>query len=70
MTTLDCWLCSTPPGTMTRKLHETCCTCGCILGAHGYGHPHALAVVGCVAFVAALPLPTPQPALDAQPALF
>lgn len=69
MYTDDCWLCSTPPGAMTRKLHETCCTCGCILSAHGYGHPHSLGIVGCAAFVAAVPR-TPEPATDAQPALF
>jgi hypothetical protein len=67
----DCWLCCTPPGTMTRKIHDTCCTCGFALYAHGYGHPHALAVVGCPAFLAALPLPPlPPPEPDAQPALF
>jgi len=56
---------------MTRKICETCCTCGFALYAHGYGHPHALSVVGCAAFLAALPLPPyPQPEPDAQPALF
>jgi hypothetical protein len=70
MLTDDCWLCTTPPGMVARKIHETCCTCGCALHAHGYGHPHALAVGGCPAFLAALPLPPPQPATDAQPALF
>jgi hypothetical protein len=66
----DCWLCCTPPGTMTRKIHETCCTRGFALYAHGYGHPHALAVVGCAGFLAPLPLPLPPPATNAQPALF
>jgi hypothetical protein len=69
MTTLDCWLCATPPGVQTRPNLETLCTCGYMLHAHSYGHPHALAVVGCAAFLAALPLP-PQPAPDAQPSLF
>ena len=66
----DCWLCDRPPGLISPTMQQTLCTCGFELRTHGYGHPHALAVVGCAAFRAALPLPPPQPETDAQVALF
>ncbi len=70
MTTLDCWLCSTPPSQISPKLLQTPCTCGMAIAAHSYGHPHSLAAVGCVAFMVALPLEPSRQDTDAQPALF
>jgi hypothetical protein len=69
MTSLDCWICTTPPGALTRKALETRCACGFEVRYHGYGHPHSMGGVGCSAFLAAVP--KPQPTTDAQqPALF
>jgi hypothetical protein len=67
--THNCWLCIVTPGTLAPHYLQALCNCGCALQDHGYGHPHALAAVGCAAFVVALPLP-PQHETDAQPALF
>jgi hypothetical protein len=69
--TEDCWICTTAPGTLTRKARETRCVCRFELQYHGYGHPHAMAVVGCMAFTAAPPASAPPPPTDAaQPTLF
>jgi hypothetical protein len=68
MTTLECWLCSTPPGTLARQYLQALCVCGFELRYHGYGHPHSMGIVDCAAFLAAVP--TPPPTTDAQPALF
>ena len=70
MTTDDCWLCTTPPGAQTHITMRTLCTCEFELQYHSYGHPHGLSTVGCSAFLAELPLPTPKPETDAQVALF
>jgi hypothetical protein len=58
-----------PPSAQTRTTLATRCTCGFELRYHGYGHPHAMAVVGCAAFLAAL-LQAPPQTEEQQPMLF
>jgi hypothetical protein len=69
MTAHGCWLCATPPSAQTRMILATRCTCGFELRYHGYGHPHSMAVVGCAAFLVALPLDPPRQD-EQQPTLF